>query len=192
MFRKKETAMNGSGNYRFGKLTKNGYKSEFLGYKCKAPKGGIFSSEEDLLRMSNINPALRVSNPDAFREVYYSGNGILDMFLTLESGATMFVHWQYYPANLHGGMNVAQLVAERQMDINRENGGTSEGMPQSREIMGRDFVGITTSFTTTDGNTRYLQEYYHECTNGMITIAVNTTQYTFSEGQMLLELLKKC
>ena len=107
MFGKRETAMNGSSQYQFGKLTKNSYKSEFLGYQCKAPTGAIFLPEDELLRMSNINPMLRKTDPVALREAYYNEKGILDMHVSLPSGSNMTVYWQYYPANKHGGVDVA-------------------------------------------------------------------------------------
>lgn len=191
MFGKKETATNGSSRYQFGKLTGNSYKSEFLEYKCKAPKGGLFSPEDDLLRMSNINPALRETDPAAFREAYYSGKGILDMYLLLPSGTAMMVYWQYYPANLHGGMNVAWAVAERQIGINRNNDGITDGMPQVTEIMGRRFVGITTQYQGSQGDIRCVKEYFHECINGMILVVISAPTYTISDGESLLSMLKK-
>lgn len=187
----RETAMNGSGQYEFGKLTRNGYKSSFLGYKCKAPKGGTFSQEDDLLRMSNINPLLRETNPTAFREVYFTGQAVMDMFLTLPSGASVAVYWQYYPANYHGSMDVAQLVAERQIQVNRDKGWFPEETIYSTQIMGREFKGIVSQYTNAQGDMAYIKEYFFECTNGMISVTVRAGRYNLADADLLLGSLKK-
>lgn len=187
----KKNAMNGSGEYQYGKLKAKCYKSAFLGYKCKAPKGGIFLSEDDLLRMSEINPVFKETNPQALREAYFSGKAVMDMFLSLPSGAEIIVYWQYYPANLHGGMEVAKLVAERQININKEKGWFPEERVHSVEIMGREFVGITSQYNMGAENDSYIREYFYECINGMITVVVKTGQYNVSDGDVLLRCLKK-
>lgn len=187
----KETAMRGSGQYRYGKLMKNRYKSTFLGYKCKAPKGAIFSMEDDLLRMSGINPGLRETNPTAFREAYFTGQAVMDMVLTLENGSSVAVYWQYYPASGHSPMDVARLVAERQIKVNQEKGWEPEGVVHTVEIMGRVFQGISSGYMNDWGHMEYIKEFFYECTNGMITVAVKTNRYNLSDADLLLKLLKK-
>ncbi len=187
----KETAMTGSGQYEFGKFIRNGYKSVFLGYKCKSPKGGIFSPENDLLRMSGINPGLKASNPMALRDAYCTGQAVMDMFLNLPSGADIAIYWQYHPANCHGSMDLARMVAQRQIQVNLDKGWTPEGEIHHREIMGREFTGLTSHYTNPGGEIEYIKEYFYECVNGMISIAVKMSRYNFSDGDLLLESLKK-
>ena len=82
-------------------------------------------------------------------------------------------------------------MAERQVGINQSKGGVTEGIPQVTEIIGRNFVGITTEFTDAQGNRSYLKEYFYECINGMIKIVIRTSMYKFSEAQLLLDSLQK-
>lgn len=187
----KNNAMNGSSEYQYGKLKAKSYKSAFLGYKCKAPKGGYFLPEDELLRMSGIDPSLKKTNPKALREAYFSGNAVMDMFLSLPSGADIEVYWQYYPANLHGGINVAKAVADRQININKTRGWYPEERVYLAEIMGREFLGVITQYNNEMGNEAYIKEFFHECINGMITVSVKTGRNNISDGDVLLNSLKK-
>lgn len=187
----KETAMNGSGNYVYGILKKGMYKSPFLGYKCKAPKGALFSMEDDLLRMSGINPVLRETNPAEFHNAYFSGKGVMDMFLTLSTGSSVAVYWQYYPAAGHGSMDVARLVAERQITVNREKGWTVEDTVYTADIMGRTFKGISSDYVNDWGYAEYMKEYFYECPNGMITVNLKMSRQNLSDADLLFKLLKK-
>ena len=187
----KETAMNGSGKYAYGELKKGMYKSPFLGYKCKAPKGGVFSMEDDLLRMSGINPLLREKDPMEFHNSYFTGKAVMDMFLTLSTGSSVAVYWQYYPAGGHGSMDVAQLVAERQIKVNQEKGWNPEDMVCSVEIMGRLFKGVSSSYVNDWGYEEYIKEYFYECTNGMITVTLKMSRLNLSDADLLLKIIKK-